>query len=265
MNRYESVDSKMKELYAKTFDDMNTPDDLSRKVLTMRNTDTKKTIRTSIKAAVAVAAAAAIAVGGTVITFASRGYKGQYQTVYLNGQEVSSKFGQLNDHCWTFEVVENGTSYCFWLYGEYTADQDTLYITDIGDAAIASINEEPSLNLYDKAADSQYCEYVDDSTDPKILIPVVINGEQLNTIEVKLCNDEKDGTKDGLIDSVYEYPESGEHLITSYTVAPNGSVITGFKGEADSDEGLEMLWGLIWGEESEENIQQYYQDNYDRK
>ena len=82
---------------------------------------------------------------------------------------------------------------------------------------------------------------------------------------MKLCSDEKDGTKDGLIDSVYEYPESGEHLITSYTVAPNGSVITGFKGEADSDEGLEMLWGLIWGEESEENIQQYYQDNYDRK
>ena len=48
MNRYESVDSKMKELYAKTFDDMSTPDDLSRKVLTVRNTDAKKTIRTSI-------------------------------------------------------------------------------------------------------------------------------------------------------------------------------------------------------------------------
>ena len=122
MNRYDKVDSKMRELYANKFDNMTMPDDLSRKVLNMRNTDTltKKRIRTSVKVALAVAAAAAIAVGGSVITFASRGYKGQYQTAYLDGKEVSARYGQLNDHCWTFEVRDSGISYNVWLDGDYT-------------------------------------------------------------------------------------------------------------------------------------------------
>ena len=262
MNRYEKVDNKMKELYANTFNNMDTPDSLSRKVLTMRNTNTKKTIRTSIKVAIAVAAAAAIAVGGTVITFASRGYKGQYQTAYLNGKEVSSRFGQLNDHCWTFEVTDSGTAYSVYVYGEYTPDQDYVYITDMGDYVIASINEEPTLNLYDKIDNSPYCEYVDDSANPQIKIPVIINGEQLNTIEVDLSNDEKDGAKDGLIDDKYEFTDMDDSFIKSYTAAPNGSVILAYKGEADADEGLEMLWGLIWGEESQENIEKYAEEHY---
>ena len=195
MNRYENVDKKMVELYAKTFDNMGTPEDLSRKVLTMRNTDTltKKRIRTSVKVACAVAVAAAIAVGGSIITFASRGYKGQYQTAYLNGKEVSARYGQLNDHCWTFEVRDNGISYNVWFDGDYTPDQDTLYISDKGEYMLASVNEEPTLNLYDMIADSPYGEFVEDETGTYIAVPVIINGEQLNTMHLDLTNDEADG------------------------------------------------------------------------
>ena len=233
----------------------------------MRNIDTstKKRIRTSIKVAFAVAAAAAIAVGGCVITFASRGYKGQYQTAYLDGKEVSARYGQLNDHGWTFEVRDNGISYNVWLEGDYTPDQDTLYISDMGDYMIACINEEPTLNLYDRIADSPYGEFVEDENGSYIAVLVIVKGEQLNTMKLDLTYDESDGTKDGLVNDKFENPNRDDFIITSYTVGPKGEIIYSFKGDDDGDEAIEMLWGLIWGEESEENIQQYYQDNYDRK
>lgn len=265
MNRYEKVDSKMKELYANTFNNMDTPERLSRKVLTMRNnnTNTKKKIRISIKVAIAVAVAVAVAVGGSIITFASKGYKGQYQKVYLNGEEVSSRYGKLSDYCFTFEIIDdNQTSYSVWLHGEYIPDSDTLHITDMGDYIIASLNEEPTLNLYDEIGNSPYGELIDNETGTFIDVPIILNGEQANTAHFNLSNDEKDGAKDGLIDNKFEYPNSDDTYITSYTLAPNGSIIQAFKGPLGEDnESMEMMWGLIWGEESSETIEKYAQEH----
>ena len=58
-------------------------------------------------------------------------------------------------------------------------------------------------------------------------------------------------------DDKFENPNRDDFIITSYTVGPKGEIIYSFKGDDDGDEAIEMLWGLIWGEETQEAIEQY--------
>ena len=127
----------------------------------------------------------------------------------------------------------------------------------MGDYMIAGLNEEPTLNLYDKIADSPYGELVEDESGSYIAVPIFINGEQLNTQKLDLTYDESDGVKDGVINDHYENPDRDQFIIKSYAVDPNGEILYSFKGEDHGDEAIEMLRGLIWGEESQEAIEEY--------
>lgn len=246
-------DMKIKSLYENVYDDVCASDELFRKVRSMRNVNAKKSVKRTVKVACALVAAAALTVAGCVVGSAKRGYKGEYQTVVLNGQETQARYGKLNDHCYTFEATENKTTYSVWFYGDYNKDQDTIYIVDEGDYIVCSTDPNPTLNLYDEIDNAAYATLFDPNT---IKIPVIVNGEQLNTILLDLTFDERDGARDGLINDKYSFGDS-EDFFKTFTVTPEGALIQAFKGPESRGDSMEILWGIIWGEESPDAAVEY--------
>lgn len=251
-----NTDERMRNLYANGLRGIHVSENFSRKVINMTEKSKKRPYLT-MKAVCAVVAAAVLVVVGAVIGSASRGYKGEYRTVILNGIETKARYGQLNDHCWVLETSGNGFSYNIWIYGEFNADNEKLYIEDKGDYVVASTEANPQLNLYDKIGDSPYGELIEENGKIYVRTPVIIDGEEYLPTDHDLTGDEYDGEKDGKVDVSYMFDDE-ESSIQTYVVTPNGSIVMSYKGpDTESDDAMEILWGIIWGEEDHNAAVEY--------
>ncbi len=272
MSTYKN-DEELREFCDKAFADIHASTELQEKIKKVKDGDVKEMKKSTgkiIKMFVTVAAAAALIVAGTAIVSAAKTYKGDYETVVLNGVETKARYGKVNTNVYFIEAYEGKTAYSVWIRGDYDRDNDTLYINKIedeeGDYCVVSTEDTPELNLYEKIGESKYGEIVQKG-DEEFLI-IYPTGEKESSEENYnagfimnpfIQEDAKDGKKDGISHHTDDY----ETYCTTMGVLPNGSLVEAYFGDSAAsmgDEGMDILWGIIWGEEDSKALVDYYRD-----
>lgn len=253
-------EKKISDLYNGTFDNINASSELMESVKSVPTMKRSRRPSAKIyKVAFALAAALVLTVAGTAIASANKGYKyqGVYDTVVLNGVEVSAKFADFGNNVRSWDIEQDGLGYGVFIYGPYDTENDTLYLKDFGDYFIASTEAEPTLNFYDEIDNTPYADLVErgsmmclgiknDLNRPTPDSPLV--GEYYSMTFFDFVQaDEKDGTRDGVL---YEGKPEDDAANEAYTILPSGAVVQTIKEKVHHDDyednAATDFWNAIW-------------------
>lgn len=247
-------DKNLQALYTELYDNTHASDELKGMVRTMTEKG-KKRVSTVVKAGAALAAAAIILVGGTVaVTATHKPYRGQYTTVYLNGEETKARCGEFDGtNVHIVEAEKDGYTYTVYVRGRFDEKTQQLYIRDVDKhAVIASTDPEQELNLYDDI-DKVDGAYIDGDI-LHIEDVYTESPDRPSSENISLSFDMEDGVKDG----IFKFDRKD---YTTYVVSPEGYLIEAMKskGTLSFEEGglYAAIWGFIWGEEDFEVVDGY--------
>ena len=265
-------DVQIKELCGKAFDDIHASSELTERISEIKNkdikeiTDMNKKISTKkiIKITSAVMAAAALITAGGAIVSASKSYKGEYETILVNGEENSARYAKVNDGIYFVETIIDHTAYSIWIYGDYDVDRDTLNITDNGEYIVVSTEGNEPSSPYEAMENSEYIEIVNENGKeviyryptgkPKSPDEIYLNSDFHRTDFLQL--DDKDGSRDGV--AVFADYENGHIDYETLNILPNGTSVFATRTQAEGySEWDELLWGILWGEEDHQTLIDY--------
>lgn len=147
-------------------------------------------------------------------------------------------------------------------------DKDTMpiYFRDEKKYIVASTDPDQQLNLYDDIDKAPHAKIENDwllidhsflldgvetPDDPDELYRYLAFSEPYSD-RINLGCDMDDGIKDGVLKrDIFDYE--------TYVVSPEGLIISAFKstGTMMDDDEYATIWGLIWGEETQESFEEY--------
>ena len=262
---------QLRELCGKAFDDIHASSELAEKISEIKNKEIKEikdmskmSTKKIIKITCAVAAAAALITAGGAIVSASKSYKGEYETVLVNGEENSARYAKVNDGIYFVETIIDHVDYSLWIYGDYDVDRDTLTITDNGEYIVVSTEGNEPSSPYEAMESSDYIEIVNENGKeticryptgkPESPDEIYPNSDSHRTNFLEL--DDKDGSRDGI--ATFEDHDNGHIDYETLNILPNGTSVFATRTVADGySEWDELLWGILWGEEDNQTLIDY--------
>ena len=247
-------DEKLQALYTEIYDNTHASDELKGMVRAMTE-DKKKRVSTFVKVGAALAAAAIILVGGTVaVTATHKPYKGQYTTVYINGEETRARCGEFDyTNVHVVEAEQDGYTYTVCVRGLFDEKTQPLYIRDVDKhVVIASTDPEQEFNLYDDIDKVSGAHIEDDVLHLDDVYTETPDKPRNENIYLEW--DMEDGKKDGVL----KYSRTD---YTTFVVSPEGYLVEASKtkGTYSFEENgfYAAVWGFIWGEEDLEVVDSY--------
>lgn len=226
-------DERIKTVYTKAFDNIHASEELRRKVIDMKenNSKTKNNISKIRKIAFVAATAAVLIVGGGMI--AAHATRGAYKEetvgrLMFNGEEKEAYFHDYGTGVGSWRFYDGDMEYSIFMHGNISMDT-TMYVVDKESYVLSSDVPEPTLNLY---TDMEKSPFVEMSDDHYLIINTNLNTDRPMTERILFTLDAEDGTEDGIAGLGID------EVVTTYTIMSDGTVAETFKQDVSGINGI---------------------------